>query len=169
MYPKVLIADEPTTALDVTIQAQILELLRTLQQERGMAILLITRDLGVVAEMADEVAIMYAGKIIERAPIQSLYDEKAHPYTQGLFNSLPNMESLSQRLDTIKGQVPAATDFPSGCRFHPRCPNAMQVCTQSEPGVCSIADEHEVSCWLYDEKTMADAAQSTPLQETAAR
>ena len=164
--PKVLIADEPTTALDVTIQAQILDLLRTLQQERGMAILLITHDLGVVAEMADEVAIMYAGKIIERAPVQSLFEEKAHPYTQGLFNSLPNLEALSDRLETIRGQVPAATDFPTGCRFHPRCPKAMQVCRESVPTTCSIGDQHEVSCWLFDADTMANAVKSSPLQET---
>ncbi len=165
--PKVLIADEPTTALDVTIQAQILDLLRKLQQERGMAILLITHDLGVVAEMADEVAIMYAGKIIERAPTASLFDEKAHPYTQGLYNSLPNLDALSERLQTIRGQVPAATDFPSGCRFHPRCPHAMQVCAQAEPKACSITEDHTASCWLFDAATMADAEASASLQEVA--
>ena len=166
--PKVLIADEPTTALDVTIQAQILDLLRTLQKERGMAILLITHDLGVVAEMADEVAIMYAGKIIEQAPAQSLFNEKAHSYTQGLFNSLPNLDAPSDRLETILGQVPAATDFPNGCRFHPRCPNAMQVCTESIPGQCRIAQDHTVNCWLYDDKTMADSDLATPLEKVPA-
>ncbi len=166
--PKVLIADEPTTALDVTIQAQILDLLRTLQKERGMAILLITHDLGVVAEMADEVAIMYAGKIIEQAPAQSLFNEKAHSYTQGLFNSLPNLDAPSDRLETILGQVPAATDFPNGCRFHPRCPNAMQVCTESIPGQCRIAQDHKVNCWLYDDKTMADSDLATPLEKVPA-
>jgi oligopeptide/dipeptide ABC transporter ATP-binding protein len=166
--PKVLIADEPTTALDVTIQAQILDLLRKLQDERGMAILLITHDLGVVAEMADEVAIMYAGKIIEQAPVQSLFDEKAHPYTQGLFNSLPNLDAPSDRLETIRGQVPAATDFPAGCRFHPRCPKAMRVCSESIPASCAVAEDHDVSCWLYDNATLANAEASASLTKVTA-
>ncbi|MFP6582472.1 MAG: ABC transporter ATP-binding protein [Candidatus Hydrogenedentota bacterium] len=165
--PKVLIADEPTTALDVTIQAQILDLLRKLQQERGMAILLITHDLGVVAEMADEVAIMYAGKIVERAPAAVLFEKKAHPYTQGLFNSLPNMNQTSERLETIDGQVPAATDFPTGCRFHPRCPNAMAVCATTEPGCSSNEPDHEINCWLFDADTMSDSKRSTPLKSVA--
>ena len=163
--PKVLIADEPTTALDVTIQAQILDLLRKLQKERGMAILLITHDLGVVAEMADEVAIMYAGKIIEQAPAQSLFNEKAHPYTEGLFNSLPNLDAPSDRLETIRGQVPAATDFPKGCRFNPRCPKAMKICTESLPSQCTVAQDHSVSCWLYDKTAMANTDQSAPLEK----
>jgi oligopeptide/dipeptide ABC transporter ATP-binding protein len=150
--PKVLIADEPTTALDVTIQAQILDLLRKLQKERGMAILLITHDLGVVAEMADEVAIMYAGKIVERGTVKSVFAEKSHPYTQGLFDSLPNINQHDERLQTIRGQVPAATDFPEGCRFHPRCPRAMQACTKSIPPESTIAADHSTNCWLYDEK-----------------
>jgi peptide/nickel transport system ATP-binding protein/oligopeptide transport system ATP-binding protein len=160
--PKVLIADEPTTALDVTIQAQILDLLRKLQEDRGMAIVLITHDLGVVAEMADEVAIMYAGKIIERGSVNEVFIKRAHPYTQGLFNSLPNANQQTERLETIHGQVPAATDFPPGCRFHPRCPNAMQICTQSEPRASTIEGDHSTHCWLYDEKTMADPEKSSP-------
>ncbi|MBN4046699.1 ABC transporter ATP-binding protein [bacterium AH-315-P07] len=162
--PKVLIADEPTTALDVTIQAQILDLLRDLQKQRGMAILLITHDLGVVAEMADEVAIMYAGKIIERGPITSVFAVKSHPYTQGLFNSLPNINARDERLETIKGQVPAATDFPDGCRFHPRCPKAMQVCMHKEPTENAIDSDHTTHCWLYDEDTMANDEKSKPVE-----
>ena len=151
--PKVLIADEPTTALDVTIQAQILDLLRSLQQERGMAILLITHDLGVVAEMADEVAIMYAGKIIEQAPAKTLFQQKSHPYTQGLFNSLPNLHQHDTRLETIEGQVPAATDFPSGCRFHPRCPHVMDRCKLEEPTCFTSGENHHVHCWHVSEQT----------------
>ncbi|PCJ61210.1 MAG: peptide ABC transporter ATP-binding protein [Candidatus Hydrogenedentota bacterium] len=161
--PKLLIADEPTTALDVTIQAQILDLLRKLQQERGMALLLITHDLGVVAEMADEVAIMYAGKIIERAPVKELFDKKSHPYAQGLFDSLPHAENIGGRLNTIAGQVPAATHFPDGCRFHPRCPKAMRICAQREPKAITLSPDHTVSCWLHDEATLKDSEQSAPL------
>lgn len=158
--PKVLIADEPTTALDVTIQAQILDLLRKLQKDRGMAIILITHDLGVVAEMADEVAIMYAGKIIERGSAVTVFGKKAHPYTQGLFNSLPNIDHDDDRLQTIHGQVPAATDFPDGCRFHPRCPKAMKTCTSAEPPASKLDAGHETHCWLYHDATMADADKS---------
>lgn len=161
--PKVLIADEPTTALDVTIQAQILDLLRKLQRERGMALLLITHDLGVVAEMADEVAIMYAGKIIERAPAETLFAQRSHPYSQGLFDSLPSQSQLGNRLDTITGQVPAATHFPSGCRFHPRCPKAMEVCRQSIPKQTSLSADHDVSCWLHDSDAMSDSQKAAPL------
>lgn len=163
--PKVLIADEPTTALDVTIQAQILDLLRKLQQERGMALLLITHDLGVVAEMADEVAIMYAGKVIEQAPAEELFSKKAHPYSQGLFNSLPSHSQLGNRLDTITGQVPAATHFPEGCRFHPRCPSAMEICRQAIPNRTSLREDHEVYCWLHDPETMSNSEKTTPLKE----
>ena len=162
--PKVLIADEPTTALDVTIQAQILDLLRKLQDERGMAIVLITHDLGVVAETADEVAIMYAGKIIERGPVASVFKNKAHPYTQGLFDSLPHIHHEDNRLRTIRGQVPASTDYPKGCHFHPRCPNAMQICTQSEPASHALDATSSVHCWLHDEKTMNDPSRSQPLE-----
>jgi oligopeptide/dipeptide ABC transporter ATP-binding protein len=162
--PKVLIADEPTTALDVTIQAQILDLLRTLQKERGMSIILITHDLGVVAEMADEVAVMYAGKIIERGSVTSVFVKKAHPYTQGLFGSLPNIHREDDRLCTIRGQIPAATDFPNGCRFHPRCPNAMEVCAQAEPSTTMVDTDHTMHCWLNDPDTMADPRKSELLR-----
>jgi len=165
--PKLLIADEPTTALDVTIQAQILDLLRKLQQERGMALLLITHDLGVVAEMADEVAIMYAGKIVERAPVRDLFERKAHPYAQGLFDSLPHSENIGGRLNTIEGQVPAATQFPDGCRFHPRCPHAMRICAQREPEETKLDAHHTVSCWLQDAAVRKDPEQSAPLNGSA--
>jgi oligopeptide/dipeptide ABC transporter ATP-binding protein len=125
--PALLIADEPTTALDVTIQAQILELLRRLQQERGMAILLITHDLGVVAENADVVNVMYAGRIVESATVEGLFDRPQHPYTEGLFRSMPKLGQKVTRLDTIEGMVPSPANWPSGCKFHPRCPRTRAV------------------------------------------
>ncbi|MBI5093010.1 MAG: ABC transporter ATP-binding protein [Candidatus Hydrogenedentes bacterium] len=153
--PSVLIADEPTTALDVTIQAQILDLLKKLQEQLGMAIILITHDLGIVAENADEVAIMYAGKIVERAPVQDLYSSPRHPYTVGLFNSLPKLNAQRARLVPIPGQVPAATEFPAGCRFHPRCAHAMSCCTKEVPKTLDAGAGHSVACWLYDTSTMS--------------
>ena len=152
--PKVLIADEPSTALDVTIQAQILRLLKRLQGETGMAILLITHDLGVVAETADRVAVMYAGKIVEAADVQTLYAAPAHPYTQGLFASLPSLQPEGHRLHTIKGAVPAATDFPPGCRFHPRCPHALDICRHREPPFIAMGEGHGAACWLHDPEEM---------------
>jgi oligopeptide/dipeptide ABC transporter ATP-binding protein len=125
--PKLLIADEPTTALDVTIQAQILELLRRLQKQTGMAILLITHDLGVVAENADVVAVMYAGRIVEYAGVEELFDRPCHPYTQGLFRAVPKLGSDATRLEAIPGTVPNPASFPGGCRFHPRCPRAREL------------------------------------------
>jgi len=150
--PQLLIADEPTTALDVTIQAQILELLKALQAEKGMAILLITHDLGIVAETADSVAIMYAGKIAEEAPVRELFADPKHPYTVGLFASLPKMTETREPLHAIEGQVPAATRFPSGCRFHPRCPHCMEICKTTEPSYTNEAPDHNVACWLYGGK-----------------
>src|SRR3954468_17368196 len=125
--PKLLIADEPTTALDVTIQAQILELLRKLQREQGMAILLITHDLGVVAENADVVAVMYASRVVEYAPVEGLFDLPLHPYTQGLLKSVPKLGAHSERLVSIPGTVPNPARFPSGCKFHPRCPATREA------------------------------------------
>ncbi len=152
--PKLLIADEPTTALDVTIQAQILDLLQALQAETGMAILLVTHNLGIVADVADDVLIMYAGKIVERGPIGEVYKAPQHPYTIGLFESLPSMHHRGDRLATIRGQVPAATRFPEGCRFHPRCAHAMDVCKTREPAMIEQSDVHRVACWLHDADTM---------------
>jgi oligopeptide/dipeptide ABC transporter ATP-binding protein len=148
--PRLLIADEPTTAVDVTIQARILELLQQMQAEFGMAILLITHDLGVVAEMADEVVVMYAGKVIERAPVEELFDRKSHPYTIGLFASLPRVDQKKGRLAVIEGSVPAATRFPEGCRFRERCSFAGPECTQ-EPPLEDIGHGHSVACWKTTE------------------
>ena len=148
--PRVLIADEPTTAVDVTIQARILELLQSIQAERGMAILLITHDLGVVAELADDVVVMYAGKIIEKGPVQEIFDHPRHPYTLGLFASLPRIDEKKSRLEAIEGSVPAATRFPEGCRFRERCRWAASECT-AEPPLVPINGEHLVACWKQKE------------------
>jgi peptide/nickel transport system ATP-binding protein/oligopeptide transport system ATP-binding protein len=144
--PDVLIADEPTTALDVTVQAEILELLRTLQQETGMAIILITHDLGVVAQMADEVAVMYAGRVVERAPGAAIFDDPQHPYTLGLLGSIPRIEETRDRLLAIEGAVPAPFALPAGCRFHPRCVFADPACTQQDPALRNVADKHMAAC-----------------------
>lgn len=145
--PELLIADEPTTALDVTIQAQILELLKEIQRERQMSILIITHDLGVVAELADDVAVMYASKIVERAPVQTLFDRPSHPYTVGLFRSRPRLgQDKRTRLATIEGNVPNPKEFPNGCKFHPRCPYRQKRCEQEEPELREIAADHVVRC-----------------------
>jgi peptide/nickel transport system ATP-binding protein/oligopeptide transport system ATP-binding protein len=136
--PKLLIADEPTTALDVTIQAQILELLRKLQRERGMSILLITHDLGVVAENADTVGVMYASRIVEFAKVEELFDRPQHPYTEGLFRSIPKLGQYAQRLETIPGMVPAPSRFPSGCKFHPRCSRTRAAAAAIKAGNLNV-------------------------------
>jgi peptide/nickel transport system ATP-binding protein/oligopeptide transport system ATP-binding protein len=152
--PKLLIADEPTTALDVTIQAQILDLLRALQADTGMAVLLITHNLGIVAEMAEEVAIMYAGKIVEQGPTRDVFKSPSHPYTIGLFRSLPSVRKRGERLYAIQGTVPPATRFPDGCRFNPRCPFVMEECRNDEPPLEPVTERHRAACWLHDEATM---------------
>ncbi|HUB16296.1 MAG TPA: ABC transporter ATP-binding protein [Acetobacteraceae bacterium] len=144
--PDVLIADEPTTALDVTVQAQILGLLRELQQQTGMAIILITHDLGVVAEMADEVAVMYAGRVVERGPGASLFDDPQHPYTLGLLGSIPKIEEQRERLLAIEGVVPPPFALPQGCRFHPRCVFAEPACTAQEPPLRTLGPDHTAAC-----------------------
>ena len=144
--PDLLIADEPTTALDVTVQAQILDLLRDLQQQTGMAIVLITHDLGVVAEMADEVAVMYAGRVVERASAAELFDDPQHPYTLGLLGSVPRLEENRERLLAIEGSVPSATALPPGCRFHPRCVFGAPACTEAQPPLRGLAPAHEAAC-----------------------
>ncbi|MBM3599249.1 MAG: ABC transporter ATP-binding protein [Alphaproteobacteria bacterium] len=149
--PALLIADEPTTALDVTIQAQILDLLRRLRQELGMAIVLITHDLGVVAELADEVIVMYAGRIVERADVKTLFANPQHPYTIGLLGSLPKLHLEQKRLAAIEGVVPSPLAFPKGCRFHPRCPFVEQACIDAEPPLAPVAGRgegsaHTVAC-----------------------
>jgi peptide/nickel transport system ATP-binding protein len=145
--PKLLIADEPTTALDVTIQAQILELMRTLRGELGTAIILITHDLGVIAELADDVLVMYAGKVIERCPAERLFAEPQHPYTVGLLGSIPRLHVQQERLSAIEGFVPDAAAFPEGCRFHPRCPFAVEKCRSEIPPLLPIKENHHAACW----------------------
>ena len=145
--PEVLIADEPTSALDVTVQAQILELLDRLRAARGMAVLLITHDLGIVAGRADRVAVMYAGRIVEEAPVDRLFEQPAHPYTRGLLASLPRLRGPKQPLAAIPGSVPVPGQWPPGCRFHPRCPQVMPRCL-TEPPMVPLAPGHAMRCWL---------------------
>jgi peptide/nickel transport system ATP-binding protein len=147
--PKLLIADEPTTALDVTIQAQILELLQELKSRFGMAILLITHAMGVVAETAQRVVVMYAGKVVEEAPVERLFGRPLHPYTQGLIRSIPRIDRLAARrtrLEAIAGVVPSLLDPPPGCRFAPRCRYAADVCRQAQPPLREIEAGHKVAC-----------------------
>ena len=144
--PDLLIADEPTTALDVTVQAQILDLLRDLQEQSGMAIILITHDLGVVAEMADEVAVMYAGRVVERASGTDIFDDPQHPYTLGLLGSIPKLEETHDRLLAIEGAVPPPFALPSGCRFHPRCVFASAACASQDVRLRALGTAHEVAC-----------------------
>ena len=145
--PRLLIADEPTTALDVTIQAQILELMRLLRAELGTAIILITHDLGVIAELADDVLVMYAGQVVERSPAARLFSEPQHPYTVGLLGSIPRLHREQARLSAIEGTVPDAAAFPRGCRFHPRCPFAVEKCRSENPPLLRIQNGHEAACW----------------------
>jgi oligopeptide/dipeptide ABC transporter ATP-binding protein len=146
--PKLLIADEPTTALDVTIQAQIIELLERLRRELGLAIVIITHDLGVIAEMADRVAVMYGGRVVEEAAVETLFDRPLHPYTRGLIASTPAVEApLERRLRTIAGAVPHVTEMPSGCAFHPRCPECFEICPRDVPPDLRRPDGSRVACW----------------------
>ena len=145
--PALLIADEPTTALDGTIQAQILDLLQDLQRRLGMAMLIITHDLGVIAEIADEVVVMYAGKIVESAPVDALFADPQHPYTIGLLGSIPRIEVDRERLSTIEGSVPSPNNQPKGCRFAPRCPFADSRCHLEPPPLRDLGPEHRVACW----------------------
>ncbi|MDR6226212.1 ABC transporter ATP-binding protein [Desmospora profundinema] len=148
--PKLLIADEPTTALDVTIQAQILDLMRRLNREKGTAILMITHDLGVVAEMCDRVVVMYAGQVVEEADVRTLFRDPRHPYTQGLIQSIPQLDRRKDRLYSIPGNVPNPRRMPSGCRFAPRCQFVMDRCREHEPGFFSLGEGHISRCWLHD-------------------
>jgi peptide/nickel transport system ATP-binding protein len=152
--PKLVIADEPTTALDVTIQAQILELLEDLQEEFGMSILIITHDLGIVADLADHVAVMYAGRIVESASTQELFANPRHPYTLGLFHSRPRLGSKKKRLDVIPGVVPNPIDFPAGCRFHPRCAYTATDCRTTEVTLKQVALDHGSACLLVQRKQL---------------
>ena len=145
--PQLLIADEPTTALDVTIQAQVINLMKELKKRFGTAILLITHDLGVVAEMAERVIVMYAGKIVEEANVNDLFRDPRHPYTMGLLESIPRIDLSRERLSIIKGVVPRPTDLPSGCRFHPRCNFVRDICTKKAPPLRILEGGRRVSCW----------------------
>jgi peptide/nickel transport system ATP-binding protein len=148
--PEVLIADEPTTALDVTIQAQILDLMQAMKRRAGTAILLITHDLAVVAEVADRLCVMYAGQIVERGTVRDVFRRPLHPYTQGLLASIPRLDRPDRELQSIAGSVPDLIDPPSGCRFHPRCPHAMPVCRGARPPTTQEGPDHAVACYLYD-------------------
>ena len=162
--PRLLIADEPTTALDVTIQAQILDLMRTLQRETGTAIILITHDLGVVAEVADEVVVMYAGRVVERAPVGSLFDAPQHPYTIGLLGSIPHLDGQRTRLASIEGQVPSPLRRPSGCSFAGRCPFADAHCRAAVPELREVGAQHLSACWkapLDPQLLMADRPEAS--------
>lgn len=149
--PAILIADEPTTALDVTIQAQVLKLMRELKEKYDTSMILITHDLGVIAEMCDEVAVMYAGKIVEKGKLEDIFNNMKHPYTEGLFNSLPNINNRVSKLMPIVGQMPDPADLPQGCSFAPRCPYATDVCKERQPETKKISDTHMVVCTAYDD------------------
>ncbi len=150
--PSLLIADEPTTALDVTIQAQILELIRELQADMGMAVIMITHDLGVIAETCDDVVVMYAGKLAEKAGVYDLFDNPKHPYTKGLLASIPTLDTVPKsKLSVIDGMVPGLLDLPKGCRFENRCPYSEEGCLNSPPPIETVSDEHSVSCFRWQD------------------
>lgn len=148
--PKLIIADEPTTALDVTIQAQVLELMKELKIKFNTSMLLITHDLGVVAETCDYVAIMYAGSVVEYGNVERIYNNPLHPYTKGLFNSIPSLDEDKDKLDVIPGSPPDPSNLPTGCKFHPRCINCMEICKKRVPEPIEVEEGHFVSCLLYD-------------------
>lgn len=151
--PDLLIADEPTTALDVTIQAQILELMKSVKKRLGTAIMLITHDLGVVAEMADRVTVMYLGKVVEEAPVREIFRHPLHPYTHGLLNAIPRLGQKTRRLHVIPGTVPSPMNMPKGCKFNPRCDKAAEICREKEPELTCVGDSHYVRCFHpYDGK-----------------
>jgi oligopeptide transport system ATP-binding protein len=149
--PDIIIADEPTTALDVTVQAQIMDLLSTLQEETGMGLILITHDLGVVADVADKVCVMYAGKVVERGPVRDIYHNTAHPYSEGLMASIPRLDQKGGQLHPIKGAPPSLANIPPGCPFHPRCPYAREVCTTDHPPLYDVAPRRQSACHFWEE------------------
>ncbi|MFI9030212.1 ABC transporter ATP-binding protein [Streptomyces sp. NPDC053560] len=151
LEPDLIIADEPTTALDVTVQAQVMDLLAELQREYNMGLILITHDLGVVADVADKIAVMYAGRIVENAPVRELYKNPAHPYTRGLLDSIPRLDQKGQELYAIKGLPPNLLNIPGGCAFHPRCPKAQDVCRTEIPALATVADERGSACHFWKE------------------
>ena len=148
-YPRLLIADEPTTALDATIQAQYLALFKEIQKTTHVAIIFITHDFGVVANMCHRVGVMYAGKIVETAKTRELFHAPKHPYTSALIDSVPRLDRKDERLYSIEGQPPSLMNLPPGCRFFPRCPDAREVCSEQEPPEVEIGDGHSVSCWKW--------------------
>lgn len=150
--PRLLIADEPTTALDVTIQAQVLELMKNLKRNFDTSILMITHDLGIVAEMCDQVSILYAGRVVEHGTLEDIFEDTRHPYTEGLFNSLPNIKNRRDKLKPIRGLMPDPSDLPSGCTFHPRCDYVMKICTHQAPQVLNVSETHFVECHLYNKQ-----------------
>jgi len=151
--PKLLIADEPTTALDVTIQAQVLDLTKKIKEETGMSVMMITHDLGVIAEVADDVVVVYAGKAVEYGDVKTIFENPKHPYTQGLYNAVPRLSDTKKgRLETIPGLVPNPLEFPSGCRFHPRCKFAKSICREEMPKLEKITDNHKVRCFMYNKE-----------------
>lgn len=151
--PQLLIADEPTTALDVTIQAQVLDLMKNLKEKYNTSMLMITHDLGIVAEVCDTVSIMYAGQIVEHGTLEDIFESTSHPYTEGLFGSLPNIDNRTARLKPIPGLMPDPTNLPSGCPFHPRCKYATETCAQRTPVKTQLSDTHSVCCLAYEEGT----------------
>lgn len=155
--PTLLIADEPTTALDVTIQAQILELMKKLKEEKRTAIMLITHDLGIVAEMCDRVVVMYAGKVVEEAEVIEIFENPKHPYTKGLLNSIPKLGQKTDRLDSIPGNVPTPANMPKGCKFAPRCSQVMDVCKEKDPELLQISKGHQCRCFLYEKELAKEA------------
>ena len=150
--PKLILADEPTTALDVTIQAQVMNLIKELKEKFGTSMILITHDLGIVAEICDKVAIMYAGQIVEYASVEKVYNNPSHPYTNGLFNSIPKLDTEEEWLEEIHGLPPEPTEQIEGCAFSPRCPNCMEICKHKKPGITHIDEEHYVRCFLYEKE-----------------
>lgn len=155
--PTLLIADEPTTALDVTIQAQILELMKKLKEEKRTAIMLITHDLGIVAEMCDRVVVMYAGKVVEEAEVIEIFENPKHPYTKGLLNSIPKLGQKADRLDSIPGNVPTPANMPKGCKFAPRCSQVMDICKEKDPELLQISKGHQCRCFLYEKELAKEA------------
>jgi peptide/nickel transport system ATP-binding protein len=149
--PKLLIADEPTTALDVTIQAQILELMKKLKSDFNASVMLITHNLGVVAETCQRIIVMYAGRVVEEGDVYSLFEDPKHPYTQGLLKSVPSIENKQEKLDSIPGMVPNPLNMPKGCKFEPRCSKALEICKSQEPGLTSLGEERGVRCFLYSQ------------------
>jgi oligopeptide/dipeptide ABC transporter ATP-binding protein len=160
LNPTLLIADEPTTALDVTIQAQIMDLILELREKMGTSVILITHDLGVIAEMADRVAVMYAGQIVEQAELHELFEHPSHPYTRGLMGSIPVLGRVTERLEVIPGSVPNLINLPAGCRFAPRCQAridaGLTVCTEKAPSLCKAGPGHKVRCWLFPQNGEAE-------------